>query len=302
VKTDSRPRVPAAEHDRDRVALALSWSGGKDSAFALWTLRNELGREPEVLITTVTEHYDRVSMHGVRRSLLNQQAAATGIPLLEVVIPPECINEVYEARMSQAFASAQLRAVDEIAFGDLFLEDVRAYRESRVAAGGKRAIFPLWHRDTAELARAFVDASFKAAIVCVDPTQLDPRFAGRSYDHHFIDDLPGSVDPCGENGEFHTFVYDGPIFAEPIDVRLGETVIRDGFVFQDLIAREPSIRWRFESGANTWKVSSGSPANVSAKGNRARLQEGGMKAVSNALGQSVRARSSRPVDSGGGPV
>jgi uncharacterized protein (TIGR00290 family) len=219
---------------RSEPSLALSWSGGKDSALTLWTLRRQ-AVEPEALITTVTEGYERISMHGVRRELLARQAAALGIPLVEVVIPPGCVNEVYEARMVQAFASAPLSGVEAVAFGDLFLDDVRAYREERLAAGGKRGLFPLWGRDTGELAREFIAAGFDALIVCLDPGALDPSFAGRRYDGRLLDELPASVDPCGENGEFHTFVRAGPIFAEPIACRTGEIVERDGFVFCDLM-------------------------------------------------------------------
>ncbi len=197
------------------VHCALSWSGGKDSALTLWTLRGE-GIEPEALITTVTDDYDRISMHGVRRELLARQADAAGIPLVEVRIPPACVNEVYEERMAQAFASPPLSDVQAVAFGDLFLEDVRAYREERLAANGKRGLFPLWGRDTGVLAREFIAAGFQATIVCVDPRALDASFAGRAYDEQLLADLPASVDPCGENGEFHTFVHAGPIFAEPI--------------------------------------------------------------------------------------
>jgi uncharacterized protein (TIGR00290 family) len=216
------------------AGLALSWSGGKDSAMALWILREQQGPDPEVLITTVTEQYERISMHGVRRSLLAEQAVAVGLPLLEISIPPECINDVYEARMARAFAAVPLRDIDAVAFGDLFLEDVRAYREDRLVAAGKSALFPLWQRDTTHLARAFVDAGFQAVIVCIDPDKLDPAFAGRRYDHRLLDDLPRGVDSCGENGEFHTFVYDGPVFTSPLTLVVGESVHRDGFVFTDL--------------------------------------------------------------------
>ena len=215
-------------------SVALSWSGGKDSALALWTLRRER-LEPRALITTVTDVYQRISMHGVRRELLARQADALGVPLVEVVIPPACVNDVYEARMAQAFAAAPLSGVDAVAFGDLFLEDVRAYREGRLAVAGKRALFPLWGRDTTELAQTFVDAGFEAVIVCVDPRVLDPSFAGRRYDERLLAELPSSIDPCGENGEFHTFVDAGPIFAEPIACATGEVVKRDGLVFCDMI-------------------------------------------------------------------
>jgi uncharacterized protein (TIGR00290 family) len=201
----------------------------------LWTLRREQG-EPEALITTVTEGYERISMHGVRRELLGLQAEALGIPLVEVVIPSACVNEVYEARMAEAFAGAPLSGVEAVAFGDLFLEDVRAYREDRLAAGGKCGVFPLWGRNTTALAHEFLDAGFEATLVCVDPRALDRTFVGRAYDERLLAELPPGVDPCGENGEFHTFVHAGPIFAQPIDCDRGEIVERDGFVFCDLIA------------------------------------------------------------------
>jgi uncharacterized protein (TIGR00290 family) len=213
---------------------ALAWSGGKDSALALWQLR-QAGVTPAALMTTVTEDYERISMHGVRRSLLRQQAAATGLPLVEVEIPAGCTNDMYERRMAAAFASAELAPVGEVAFGDLFLEDIRAYREDRLAAAGRRARFPLWGSDTAALARRFLAAGFRAILVCVDPRALDPSFAGRDYDDALLAGLPAAVDPCGENGEFHTFVTAGPVFAAPIACRRGEVVERDGFVFADLV-------------------------------------------------------------------
>jgi uncharacterized protein (TIGR00290 family) len=218
---------------RMTVRSALSWSGGKDSALTLWTLRRQ-GVEPEALITTVTDAYDRISMHGVRRELLAKQAEEIGAPLIEVRIPPACVNDVYEARMAQAFASPPLSDVEAVAFGDLFLEDIRAYREQRLAANGKRGLFPLWGRDTSALAREFIAAGFQAIVVCLDPRALDASFAGRPYDSQLLADLPASVDPCGENGEFHTFVHAGPIFPKPIACQVGEVVHREGFVFCDL--------------------------------------------------------------------
>ena len=214
--------------------LALSWSGGKDSALALRELRRR-GLEPCALITTVTEGYERVSMHGVRKALLASQAEAVGLELVEVVIPPTCTNDLYDARMAAAFAAVPLAGLESVAFGDLFLEDVRRYREERLAAAGKRALFPLWGRDTGELAREFLAAGFEAVVVCVDPRALDPSFAGRTYDTDVLADLPPGVDPCGENGEFHTFVSSGPGFSAQVAYRLGASVQRDGFVFQDLI-------------------------------------------------------------------
>jgi uncharacterized protein (TIGR00290 family) len=213
---------------------ALGWSGGKDSALALWALR-QAGVAPAALMTTVTEEYDRVSMHGVRGSLLRAQAAAAGLPLVEVGIPADCTNEVYESRMAAAFRSPELSSVEEVAFGDLFLEDIRAYREGRLAAAGRRAAFPLWDSDAGELARRFLAAGFRAILVCVDPRVLGASFAGRDYDEGLLADLPAGVDPCGENGEFHTFVTAGPVFEAPIACRRGEVVERDGFVFADLL-------------------------------------------------------------------
>ncbi len=218
-------------------ALALSWSGGKDSALALWTLRREQAREPSALITTVTDAYGRVSMHGVRRELIAAQAEAAGIALVEVAIPVGCTNELYDARMTAAFASARLCDVEEFAFGDLFLEDIRAYREERLAATGRRGLFPLWQRDTAALAREFIAAGFEAILVCVDPARLDRSFAGRAFDEQLLADLPANVDPCGENGEFHTFVHAGPVLARPVGCEVGETVERGGFVFCDVVPR-----------------------------------------------------------------
>jgi uncharacterized protein (TIGR00290 family) len=215
--------------------VALSWSGGKDSALALWVLGREHGVVPRALITTITDTYDRVSMHGVRRSLVARQARAVGVPLVEIEIPVGCTNEVYEQRMTEALTSEALRSVEAVAFGDLFLEDIRSYREDRLGTVGKRGCFPLWHRDTSKLARAFIAAGFEAIVVCLDPAKLDRSFAGRRFDLKLLADLPAGVDPCGENGEFHTFVYGGPVLSAPIDVHIGETVERDGFVFTDVV-------------------------------------------------------------------
>jgi uncharacterized protein (TIGR00290 family) len=214
--------------------VALSWSGGKDSALALQALRAQ-GIEPCALVTTLTEGFDRISMHGVRRALLKRQVAAVGIQLVEIFIPPACVNEVYEERMARAFDAVPLRDADAVAFGDLFLEDIRAYREERLGRIGKHALFPLWARDTAELAREFVAAGFEGIVACLDPRRLDSSFAGRAYDASFIGNLPDTVDPCGENGEFHTFVHTGPGFARPVALEVGEVVERDGFVFCDLV-------------------------------------------------------------------
>jgi uncharacterized protein (TIGR00290 family) len=227
--------MPATPEDGAQQRVALSWSGGKDSALALWALREEMGIEPAALLTTLTEDFDRVSMHAVRRELLRAQAEATGIELVAIDIPAACVNEIYEERMAQALARPPLDRAGTIAFADLFLADVRAYREERLASGGRTGLFPLWGRDTAALAREFVATGFEATLVCVDPAQLDPSFVGRPFDEALLADLPPGADPCGENGEFHTFVHAGPIFDAPIEIELGEVAMRDGFAFQDLL-------------------------------------------------------------------
>lgn len=231
--SEVKHRNPAAA--KSSATVALSWSGGKDSALALWALRVESGIEPIALLTTVTEDYDRVSMHGVRRKLVQVQAEAAKLPLVEVDIPAACANDVYEARIAAALAARPLADANTMAFADLYLEDIRAYREERLRSADWQALFPLWGRDTAVLARRFVKAGFEATVVCVDPQQLDPSFIGRRFDDSLLADLPEGVDPCGENGEFHTFVHAGPIFDARIEVELGETAVRDGFVFVDLL-------------------------------------------------------------------
>jgi uncharacterized protein (TIGR00290 family) len=218
-----------------RRPVALAWSGGKDSALALGALRRE-GTTVAALLTTFTDDYDRVSMHGVRRALVRDQAAAAGIRLVEVGIPAGCVDEVYAARMEAAFRSPPLTELDAVASGDLFLEDVRAYREERLASAGKLALFPLWGRDTAALARSFIEDGYEAYVVCVDTSVLDASFAGRKHDASLLNDLPPGIDPCGENGEFHSFVYAGPCFDRPVPCHLGERVLRDGFAFADLVA------------------------------------------------------------------
>jgi uncharacterized protein (TIGR00290 family) len=179
-------------------------------------------------------------MHRVRGELLRAQAACVGVPLVEIEIPAPCPDEVYEARMAAAFDGGVLDGVHEVAFGDLFLDDIRGYREARLATVGVRARFPVWGMDTAALARRFVALGFRALLVCVDPCALDPGFAGREFDERLLADLPDSVDPCGENGEFHTFVYDGPLFERPVAWEPGETSEHDGFAFFDLLSRDAS--------------------------------------------------------------
>jgi uncharacterized protein (TIGR00290 family) len=227
--------VQVSHLDRlDPFITALSWSGGKDSALALRALRAE-GSEPVALLTTVTEDFGRVSMHGVRIELVRAQASAAGVPLVEAGIPATCSNAVYEERMASALSSPPFDEVRTMAFADLFLADIRAYREEKLASADWNAAFPLWGRDTRALAREFIEVGFEAVLVCVDPSQLDASFVGRAFDASLLDDLPNSVDPCGENGEFHTFVHAGPIFDRAIPIALGETVMRDGFAFQDLL-------------------------------------------------------------------
>jgi uncharacterized protein (TIGR00290 family) len=218
--------------------VLFCWSGGKDSAMTLHALRAAGSCRVAALLTTITDEYDRISMHGVRRVLLERQAESLGLPLHPVLIPPQCVNATYEERMKQALEEHFTRGVRRVAFGDIFLEDLRAYREKNLAQVGMRAIFPIWKRDTRELAREFVQQGFRAIAVCVDPRVLDASFAGRELDASFFADLPANVDPCGENGEFHTFVFDGPIFKSPIACRVGEKALRDGFCFCDLLTVE----------------------------------------------------------------
>ena len=218
------------------MPVVFSWSAGKDSAFGLWTLLRDPGFEVRALLTTLTERYERVSMSGVREALLDRQAGALGLPLIKVWIPPQCSNEVYESRMASTIASAEFDGIDHVAFADLFLEDIRAYREGQLAEVGKQGIFPIWGRDTAVLAREMIASGLRAIVVCVDPRALDRSFAGRAFDEGLLADLPEGIDPCGEKGEFHTFVHDGPLFRAPIPCRTGEIVTRDGFFFCDVVA------------------------------------------------------------------
>jgi len=221
--------------------ILFCWSGGKDSAMALHTLLQQKSARVTALLTTVTEGYERISMHGVRRELLARQAESAGLPLHEVFIPPQCVNPIYEARMEEALRIHYAQGVRKVAFGDIFLEDLRAYRERNLARIGMTAVFPIWKRDTRELIRFFSAQHFRAIAVCIDPRILDPSFAGRELDKSFFEDLPPQADPCGENGEFHTFVFDGPIFRAPIAVRTGEIVERDSFVFCDVLPLEEEI-------------------------------------------------------------
>ena len=213
----------------------LSWSGGKDSALALYEIQKAPSHHVAALLTTITEDYDRISMHGVRRALLEQQAEALGLPLRKVFIPKDSTNAIYEARMRALLEEGLREGIDTVAFGDIFLEDLKLYREKNLAQLGMKGLFPIWKRDSAELARTFIALGFKAVLVCVDAAILDPSFAGRPYDQELLRDLPPHVDPCGENGEFHSFAFDGPIFKHKIDHTVGEVVRRDHYCFCDLV-------------------------------------------------------------------
>ena len=213
----------------------LAWSSGKDSAWALHMIRKNGEFDVVALLTTINRTHQRVAMHAVREALLEMQAAAAGLPLVKVPIPSPCPNETYEEAMSHAMARAREEEVRHVVFGDLFLEDIRAYREKHLAACGITPVFPLWRKDTRRLAEEMLDGGLSAYLTCVDPRKLDRKFAGRRFDADLLRDLPPAIDPCGENGEFHTFANAGPMFAREIPVSVGEIVERDGFVFADLL-------------------------------------------------------------------
>lgn len=217
-----------------REPILFCWSSGKDSALALHDLRNSDSFEIAALLTTVGR--DGIPMHGVPRRLLGAQAASLGHPLEEILLPPDCPNEVYARLMRRALRPHVRRGIKSVAFGDLFLEEVREYREERMQQAGMRCLFPLWGRPPLEVARRFINLGFRALVVCVDTSVLPARFAGREYDAAFLEQLPPGVDPCGENGEFHTFVFDGPIFRRPIAVRAGGTRLEGGrFAYRELL-------------------------------------------------------------------
>ena len=220
--------------------ILLSWSGGKDSTLALERLLADAGIHVAALLTTVSREYDRISIHGVRRSLLARQAASLGLPVIEIPLGATSSNAEYEAAFAEGLERAQALqpGLRTIAFGDLFLEEVRAYREALLARLGWTGLYPLWHESTTELAHHFVRRGYRAVLTCVDTTQLDRSFAGREFDEELLRDLPETVDPCGERGEFHTFVYAGPLFSGAIPVSTGERVLRDGrFCYCDLTAQ-----------------------------------------------------------------
>lgn len=217
----------------EHADVLVSWSGGKDSCLALAEIRRT--RNVAALLTTITRDFDRISMHGVRRILLERQAESLGIPLHEVFISKGAGNDEYEQKTIVALEEFRAKGVDSVVFGDLFLEDIRAYREGLLSRIGMRGLYPVWGRDTSRLINEFLARGFKTAVVCVDPGKLPRAFVGRVIDSQFLSELPAEVDPCGENGEFHTFVFDGPGFRVPVPFSFGEIVMRDGFWFADLV-------------------------------------------------------------------
>ena len=220
----------------DRKRVLLSWSSGKDSAWTLHQLKQDKDIEVVGLLTTFNAEFERSAIHGVRVQLVRMQAEAAGLPIMEVPLPWPCSNEDYEEIMAEALQQAREKfAMDAIAFGDLFLEDIRAYREQKMAGTGLELLFPIWGIPTADLAQQMINGGLKATITCIDPRHLDKAIAGNNFDKDLLSSLPENVDPCGENGEFHSFAWDGPMFDFPINIRQGEVVERDGFVYADII-------------------------------------------------------------------
>jgi uncharacterized protein (TIGR00290 family) len=224
--------------------VLLSWSSGKDSAWTLHTLQRDPAIELCGLLTTVNAEFDRVAMHGVRRAVLEAQAAAAGLPLWVAPLPWPCSNEIYEQRMAEVCRRAVEEKIDAVAFGDLFLQDVRAYREKQLAGTGLEPLFPLWEIPTDRLAREMIAGGLRARLSCVDTKKLAADFAGREFDENLLRDLPADADPCGERGEFHTCVYAGPMFRAPLELATGEIVTRDGFTFADLLIPEVVLSGR----------------------------------------------------------
>lgn len=220
-----------------RQPVVMCWSGGKDSALALHALRQSEEFDVVALLTTMTRDFDRISMHGVRRELLARQGAALGLPVEEVWITQGASNAEYEAQMDEALTRYRRDGVSAVAFGDIFLEDLRTYRERNLARLNMQALFPIWKRPTAGLIATFLGLGFRATTCCIDLRKLDESFVGRELDEQFVRALPADVDPCGENGEFHSFTWGGPIFSEEVPVRCGETVLRDSFLFCDLLTK-----------------------------------------------------------------
>ncbi len=222
--------------------VLFSWSGGKDSAMSLYEFQKGSGYEIVSLLTTITEDYDRVSMHGVPRSLIEQQAYSLGLPIEEVFVPKSCSMEEYEAKMSATLTRFKQAGVSSVVSGDIFLEWVKKYREDNLAKLGMRGIFPIWGRDTTELTGSFIALGFQAVVTCIDSRILDKKFLGSPLDKRFWAELPSNVDPAGENGEFHSFVFAGPIFKESIDYTMGEQVLRNSYYFCDLLPKEGVIK------------------------------------------------------------
>jgi uncharacterized protein (TIGR00290 family) len=231
-------QVPMVRQVPEPTPVVMSWSGGKDSALALHELKNDPRYDVVALMTSVSEEFRRISHHGVREELLEAQAEAIGIPLTKIYLPSSstvpCTNEVYEEIMGRVMKDFKSRGVYTVGFGDLFLEDLRAWRENNLAGEGMTGVFPIWKRDTRQLARQIIAMGFQSILSCVEG-KVGPGFAGRAYDERLLEDLPAEVDPCGEYGEFHSFVYDGPSFRQPVAVELGEIVIRDGRYYADLL-------------------------------------------------------------------
>jgi uncharacterized protein (TIGR00290 family) len=223
------------------LKAALSWSSGKDSAMALYRVLKSKDFEIGCLLTTISDQFHRISMHGVRENLLDAQAQSLNLPIEKVMIPYPCPNEIYEEKMANVLSTLKSKDVTHVIFGDLFLQDIRRYREEKLALTDMIPVFPLWLEDTAKLARETMEVGFRAVVTCVDPRKLNPEFAGRHFDENFLESIPANVDPCGENGEFHTFVYDGPTFARPIPIEVGERVMRDGFQFADVTLADPNV-------------------------------------------------------------
>ena len=221
-----------------KTKVLLSWSSGKDSAWALHRLRQDPAIEVVGLFTTLNQAFERVAMHGVRKSLLARQAQCVGLPLMTIDLPWPCSNEEYGRIMTGFIREVMARGIRHMAFGDLFLKDVRAYRERQLAGTGITPLFPLWGSDTTELAQQMMAAGLRARVCTLDPKTLDMSLGGHEFDEALLAALPTGVDPCGENGEFHTLAWDGPMFQRPLAIRVGETVLRDGFVFTDLLADE----------------------------------------------------------------
>ena len=220
--------------------IILTWSAGKDSTLALYYLQNGFHYHIACLLTTITQDYDRISMHGVRSILLDKQVESLGLPLEKVFISKNSSNEKYETQMREKLLFYQHQGISSVAFGDLFLEDIRKYREQNLSKVNMKGVFPLWKKNSHELARQFIELGFKAVIICVDSQSLEKKFVGRYFDPQFLSDLPKNVDPCGENGEFHSFVFDGPIFKKSIRFKIGDIILREKrFYFCDLIPVEP---------------------------------------------------------------